>query len=153
MRKYLLSLLLVVIAPVMSFASEANLKIPELSADQNQMLIYGIFVCLLGVLFGIYQFMSVKKLPAHKSMLEVSQVIFETCKTYLLQQGKFLFILFVFIGACIAFYFGVLQQESIGGVLLILMWTVIGILRIIWCCMVRYQNEYSCQQQNGFCIS
>ena len=128
MRKYLLSILLVIIAPIMTFASEANLKIPELSADQNQMLVWGIVVCLLGLGFGIYQFMAVKKLPAHKSMLEVSQVIFETCKTYLLQQGKFLLILFVFIGACIAFYFGVLQQESAGGVILILMWTVIGIL-------------------------
>ena len=92
------------------------------------MLVCGIVVCLLGLGFGIYQFLAVKKLPAHKSMLEVSQVIFETCKTYLLQQGKFLLILFVFIGACIAFYFGVLQQESAGGVILILMWTVIGIL-------------------------
>jgi K(+)-stimulated pyrophosphate-energized sodium pump len=128
MRKYLLSILLVIMAPIMTFASEANLKIPELSADQNQMLVWGIVVCLLGLGFGIYQFMAVKKLPAHKSMLEVSQVIFETCKTYLLQQGKFLLILFVFIGACIAFYFGVLQQESAGGVILILMWTVIGIL-------------------------
>ena len=128
MRKYLLSILLVIIAPVMTFASEANLKIPELNAGQNTLLLYGIGVCILGMLFGIYQFISVKKLPAHKSMLEVSQVIFETCKTYLLQQGKFLFILFLFIGACIAFYFGVLQHESIGGVILILMWTVIGIL-------------------------
>ncbi|HMS34559.1 MAG TPA: sodium-translocating pyrophosphatase [Ignavibacteria bacterium] len=128
MRKYLLSILLVIIAPVMTFASEANLKIPELNPEQNTLLLYGIGVCILGMLFGIYQFIAVKKLPAHKSMLEVSQVIFETCKTYLLQQGKFLFILFLFIGACIAFYFGVLQHESIGGVALILMWTVIGIL-------------------------
>lgn len=114
--------------PVMTFASEANLKIPELSVEQNKLLISGIFVCLLGLLFGIYQFMAVKKLPAHKSMLEISQVIFETCKTYLLQQGKFLFILFVFIAICIGFYFGGLQHESFGGVVLILMWTVIGIL-------------------------
>ena len=128
MRKYLFSILLVIIAPAMTFASEANLKIPELSDDQNKLLIYGIFVCLLGVLFGLYQFISVKKLPAHKSMLQVSQIIFETCKTYLLQQGKFLFILFIFIGACMGFYFGALQQESFGGVALILMWTVIGIL-------------------------
>lgn len=128
MRKYLLSILLVIIAPVMTFASEANLKIPELNAGQNQLLIYGIVICLLGLGFGIYQFLAVRKLPAHKSMLEVSQIIFETCKTYLLQQGKFLLILFVFIGACIAFYFGVLQQESVGGVILILMWTVVGIL-------------------------
>ncbi|MDZ4713325.1 MAG: sodium-translocating pyrophosphatase [bacterium] len=128
MRKLLLGIFLVIIAPVMSFASEANLKIPELSAAQNQLLVYGIFVCLLGILFGLYQFLAVKKLPAHKSMLDVSQIIFETCKTYLLQQGKFLFILFVFIAACMAFYFGVLQQQSFGGVALILMWTVIGIL-------------------------
>lgn len=128
MRKYLLSLLLVVLAPVMSFASEADLKIPELSADQNKLLIYGIFVCILGILFGLYQFMSVKKLPAYKSMLDVSQIIFETCKTYLLQQGKFLFILFIFIAACMTFYFGGLQHQSFGGVTLILMWTVIGIL-------------------------
>ncbi|MFZ1320929.1 MAG: sodium-translocating pyrophosphatase [Ignavibacteria bacterium] len=128
MRKYLLSILLVLTAPVLAFASEADLKIPELSADQNQLLIYGIVVCILGIFFGIYQYLAVKKLPAHKSMLDVAQIIFETCKTYLLQQGKFLFILFIFIGACMAFYFGALQHQSAGGVLLILMWTVVGIL-------------------------
>ncbi|HQY19599.1 MAG TPA: sodium-translocating pyrophosphatase [Ignavibacteria bacterium] len=128
MRKYLLSILLVLTAPVLAFASEADLKIPELSADQNQLLIYGIVVCILGIFFGIYQYLAVKKLPAHKSMLDVAQIIFETCKTYLLQQGKFLFILFIFIGACMTFYFGALQQQSAGGVMLILMWTVIGIL-------------------------
>jgi len=128
MRKYLLSILLVLTAPVLAFASEADLKIPELSADQNQLLIYGIVVCILGIFFGIYQYLAVKKLPAHKSMLDVAQIIFETCKTYLLQQGKFLFILFIFIGACMTFYFGGLQGQSFGGVALILMWTVIGIL-------------------------
>ncbi len=126
MKKLFLSLLL--LSPAALFASEANLKIPELSADQNQLLMYGIVVCALGLVFGIVQFLKVKKLPAHKSMLDVANVIFETCKTYLLQQGKFLFILFVFIAACIAFYFGGLQDQSFGGVLLILGWTVIGIL-------------------------
>jgi K(+)-stimulated pyrophosphate-energized sodium pump len=128
MRKYLLSILLVILAPVMTFASEADLKIPELTAAQNQLLIYGIVVCIFGIFFGIYQYVAVKKLPAHKSMLDVSQIIFETCKTYLLQQGKFLIILFIFIAVCIGFYFGVLQHQSIGGVALILSWTVIGIL-------------------------
>jgi K(+)-stimulated pyrophosphate-energized sodium pump len=70
----------------------------------------------------------VKKLRAHKSMLDVAHIIFETCKTYLIQQGKFLIILFAFIAACIAFYFGFLQEMGIGGVLLILSWTVVGIL-------------------------
>lgn len=128
MRKFLLSLLLIITAPVLSFASEADLKIPDLNPGQNQLLIYGIAVCILGVLFGIYQYSSVKKLPAHKSMLDVAQIIFETCKTYLLQQGKFLFLLFVFIAICIGFYFGVLEHHSVGGVALILMWTVVGIL-------------------------
>jgi K(+)-stimulated pyrophosphate-energized sodium pump len=72
--------------------------------------------------------LKVKRLKAHKSMLDVAQVIFETCKTYLIQQGKFLAVLFAFIAVCIAFYFGYLQESSFGGVLLILAWTVIGIL-------------------------
>ncbi|MBK6504922.1 MAG: sodium-translocating pyrophosphatase [Ignavibacteria bacterium] len=127
MKKFLLSLLLLM-APIAAMASEADLKIPELSADQNALLTYGIGVCILGLIFGIIQYINVKKLRAHKSMLDVANVIFETCKTYLLQQGKFLFILFVFIAACISFYFGYLQNQSFGGVLLILSWTVIGIL-------------------------
>ena len=127
MKKFLLSLLLLM-APFAAMASEADLKIPELSADQNALLTYGIGVCILGLIFGIIQYVKVKKLPAHKSMLDVANIIFETCKTYLLQQGKFLFILFVFIAACISFYFGYLQHQSFGGVLLILSWTVIGIL-------------------------
>lgn len=127
MKKFLLSLLLLM-APIAAMASEADLKIPELSAEQNALLTYGIGVCILGLIFGIIQYGNVKKLRAHKSMLDVANVIFETCKTYLLQQGKFLFILFVFIAACISFYFGYLQNQSFGGVLLILSWTVIGIL-------------------------
>jgi len=85
-------------------------------------------VCILGMLFGLYQFNKVKKLEAHPAMLDVANTIYETCKTYLIQQGKFLAILFAFIGVCIAFYFGFLQQMPVGGVLFILMWTVIGIL-------------------------
>ncbi len=127
MKKFLLSLLLLT-APLAAMASEADLKIPELSSDQNTLLTYGIVVCILGLIFGVIQFVNVKKLPAHKSMLDVANVIFETCKTYLLQQGKFLFILFIFIAACISFYFGYLQHQSIGGVALILTWTVVGIL-------------------------
>lgn len=122
------SLLLVLLSPVMAFASEADLKIPALSASQNSLLYIGLVVCVLGMLFGFYQFLKVKSYKAHKSMLDVSKIIFETCKTYLIQQGKFLAILFVFIGACIAFYFGYLQQKGVSGVLLILMWTIIGIL-------------------------
>ncbi|MCX6245514.1 MAG: sodium-translocating pyrophosphatase [Bacteroidetes bacterium] len=114
--------------PALSFASEADLKIPQLSPNQNNLLLFGFAICVLGMLFGYYQFLKVRKLKAHSSMLDVAKVIFETCKTYLIQQGKFLVVLFLFIGACIAFYFGGLEHKPFGGVLLILSWTVIGIL-------------------------
>lgn len=114
--------------PFLSSASEADLKMPNLTNGQTNLLAIGFFICLLGFLFGIYQFVKVKKLKAHKSMLDVSQTIFETCKTYLIQQGKFLLILLIFIAICIAFYFGYLQGNVLFGVLLILSWTVIGIL-------------------------
>lgn len=120
--------------PVLSFASEADLKIPE--AIHNEKILYGGFVItVLGLLFGFYQFNKVKKLPAHKSMLDIAGVIYQTCNAYLKQQGKFLAILFLFIGAAVAGYFGFLAKDEQGhslfgvsGVLLILMWTIIGIL-------------------------
>ncbi|MCX7710486.1 MAG: sodium-translocating pyrophosphatase [Clostridia bacterium] len=110
------------------FANEADLKIPKLNPAQNLLLMAGLAVCLLGMVFGFYQFKKVKNLKAHASMLDVANTIYETCKTYLIQQGKFLGILLLFIGCCIAFYFGFLQNTGFGGVLLILIWTVIGIL-------------------------
>jgi K(+)-stimulated pyrophosphate-energized sodium pump len=128
MKKQIISIILILFGPIAAFAGESDLKIPELNASQNQLLMYGFIICILGLLFGLYQFLMVKKLKAHKSMLDVAQIIFETCKTYLIQQGKFLVILFVFIAACVSFYFGFLQETPVSGVLLILSWTVVGIL-------------------------
>lgn len=128
MKKIISFFIFVILTPSMIFASEANLKIPTLSEEQNNLLMMGIVVCLLGLGFGVYQFIKVRNLKAHKSMLDVAQIIFETAKIYLLQQGKLLIVLFIFIAACIAFYFGYLQGNSIGGVLLIISWTVVGIL-------------------------
>jgi len=122
------SLLTVFMLPGIAFAGEADLPMPIFSPNQNTLLIIGMVICILGMLFGLYQFFRVKKIRAHQSMLDVSQTIFETCKTYLIQQGKFLILLFVIIGACMAFYFGFLESKSAGAVLFILMWTVIGIL-------------------------
>ena len=127
-KKLMSFILLGIIAPLTAFASEADLKIPELGPHQNNLLMYGFLVCFLGLAFGIFQYMKVKNLTAHKAMLEIGNVIFETCKTYLIQQGKFLVILEVFIAVCIGFYFGFLQGNSFGGVLLVLGWSVIGIL-------------------------
>ena len=126
--KRLAILFAALVLPFSLFASEADLKIPDLTSSQNHLLMFGFVIILLGMLFGYYQFTKVRKLRAHDSMLDVAKIIFETCKTYLLQQGKFLVILFVIIGLCMAFYFGFLQAMPFGGVILILSWTVVGIL-------------------------
>jgi K(+)-stimulated pyrophosphate-energized sodium pump len=110
------------------FASEADLKIPDFQGGNFYLLLAGIAVCLLGMLFGLYEFMNVKKLKAHKSMTSMGETIFNTCRTYLVQQGKFLIILEIFIGSCIIFYFGFLQHMTLGGVATILGWSIVGIL-------------------------
>ena len=124
--------------PVSLMASEADLKMPEGFADNAHVLYWGFLIVVLGLLFGLWQFSQVRKLRAHSSMLEIGNVIFKTCSTYLKQQGKFLGILFIFIGAAIALYFGVLvkpedpdsfmAQHPLGAVFLILGWTIVGIL-------------------------
>lgn len=116
--------------PFFTFASEADLEMPAgFASDPSTKILYGGFVIvLLGLLFGFWQFNNVRKLKAHKSMLEIGNVIFKTCSTYLKQQGKFLVVLFLFIGAAIALYFGLLSHMSLGAVALILTWTIIGIL-------------------------
>ncbi|MEI6100536.1 MAG: sodium/proton-translocating pyrophosphatase, partial [Eubacteriales bacterium] len=120
--------LITIFAPRTAYASEANLNIPELSSGQNNLLMIGIIICIMGVLFGLMQYLKIKKVKAHVSMLNVSDTIFQTCKTYLTKQGKFLIILFIVIGACIGFYFGFLQNLAVGNVVLILIWSAIGIL-------------------------
>lgn len=120
--------------PFLVFAGEADLQIPE-SIHADPILYWGFLVTGLGLLFGVYHYMRIKKLPAHKSMLEISEIIYQTCKTYLAQQGKLLAILFIFIGAVVAFYFGFLAKDhdgnalfGVGGVLLILFWTIVGMM-------------------------
>ena len=127
--KRVLSLFTVIMTPFVSWASEADLVIPAGIKDQS-ILYWGFLITLTGFLFGLFQFLKVKKIGAHKSMLDVAQVIFETAKTYLIQQGKFLMILFAFIGAAVAFYYGWLSEPGfgVGGVLMILGWAVVGIL-------------------------
>lgn len=128
MTKKILSPVIFFLSSKLIFAGEQNLKIPDLTDSQYQILIWGLLICILGFGFGLFQFLKVKKLHAHKSMLDVAHIIFETSKTYLIQQGKLLVVLFIFIAVCVSFYFGYLQHNSLGGVLLILGWTVVGIL-------------------------
>ncbi len=115
---------------MLSIASEADLMMPQGFAQSSdaKLLYWGFLIVILGLLFGFWQFNQVRKIKAHKSMLEIGEVIFKTCSTYLKQQGKFLILLFLFIGAAIALYFGVLSKMSGGAVLLILGWTIMGIL-------------------------
>ncbi len=128
--KKLATTLTLLAMPFLGFASEADLEMPAgfSSAPETSILYWGFAVVVLGLLFGFWQFNKVRKLRAHASMLEIGNVIFKTCSTYLKQQGKFLLLLFLFIGAAIALYFGVLSHMSAGAVVLILAWTVIGIL-------------------------
>ncbi len=111
-----------------AFSSEADLILPAFDANQTNILYLGLVVCVLGLGFGIFTFFQVKNLRAHKSMLDVAQLIFETAKTYLIQQGKFIVYLELLIGSIIAIYFGALQGMSFQGIALILLFSIIGIL-------------------------
>src|SRR5678816_3139073 len=93
------------------------------------MLMYlGLVICVIGAVFGLVQYQQTKSLPVHESMAKVSNTIWETCKTYLCTQGKFLGILWVLIAACMVYYFKVLQGNTLGNVIVILFASVLGIL-------------------------
>src|SRR6187455_1681875 len=112
---------------------EASLVLPDLSTETFQgingrtLLMGGLAVCLLGLAFGMVIFTRLKNMPVHRAMLEVSELIYETCKTYLITQGKFILLLEVFIGVIMVFYFGVLQHFSAVKVTVILLFSLIGI--------------------------
>lgn len=122
--------------PPMAFAGEADIKIPDLtqisfiggSLGGLTILNVGLVICAIGMIFGWLQYKQTKNLPAHQAMLDVSNTIWETCKTYLFQQGKFLAGLWVLIAICIIYYFVGLQGNTIGAVLIILFCSVMGIL-------------------------
>jgi K(+)-stimulated pyrophosphate-energized sodium pump len=119
------------------FASEADIKIPDLNqvafsglgGMSGSMLMYlGIAICAIGAAFGLVQYMQTKALPVHDSMAKVSHTIWETCKTYLITQGKFLAILWLLIAACMIYYFKVLQGNTMAHVIVILLASILGIL-------------------------
>ncbi|MGI9140253.1 MAG: sodium-translocating pyrophosphatase [Gemmatimonadaceae bacterium] len=112
---------------------EASLVVPDLSGatfmgvEGTTLLLWGMGVCVLGMLFGLVIYRQLQRLPVHGSMLEISELIYETCKTYLIQQGKFLLILEVFIGLVILLYFGVLLDFEAKRVGIILLFSLVGI--------------------------
>src|SRR5262245_42591993 len=114
-------------------SGEANLVLPDLGTvdfrgvNGRTLLMGGLFVCALGLLFGLVTFRQLKALPVHAAMREVSELIYETSKTYLITQGRFILILEVFIGVIMVFYFGVLERNDPLRVLIILIFSLIGI--------------------------
>ena len=112
---------------------EAALKLPDLSSvsflgiDGHRLLMIGLLFCVFGLGFGMWIFMRLKNLPVHRSMREISELIYETCKTYLVTQGKFLMLLWAFIAAIIVLYFGVLRHFEIPRVVIILVFSLVGI--------------------------
>ncbi|MDE3196429.1 MAG: sodium-translocating pyrophosphatase, partial [Acidobacteriota bacterium] len=121
-------------APPEASGGEANLVLPDLSqgtflggTNGRTLLLGGLFICALGLLFGLVTYMKLRDLPVHKSMKDVSELIWETCKTYLQTQGKFLMILEIFIGIIILFYFGYFRHFDAVKVIVILLFSIIGI--------------------------
>jgi len=119
------------------YASESDIVIPDLTTvhfgglggvSGVALMYVGIVICLIGAAFGLVQYKQTKALPVHDSMAKVSNTIWETCKTYLFTQGKFLAILWLLIAACMVYYFMGLQHKGIGNVVIILLASVLGIL-------------------------
>jgi K(+)-stimulated pyrophosphate-energized sodium pump len=121
--------------PASEAGGEANLKLPDLSQvsflngiNGSKLLTIGLIFCALGLLFGLMIYVQLKNLPVHRSMREISELIYETCKTYLITQGKFILILEAFIAVVIVLYFGILHHEyGAAKVMIILAFSLVGI--------------------------
>jgi K(+)-stimulated pyrophosphate-energized sodium pump len=118
--KFLFAILAICLGTPAAFAQpreggEASLKLPDLSdvtflgVDGHRLLLVGLLFCFLGMLFGLAIYIQLKNLPVHRSMREISELIYETCKTYLITQGKFILLLWIFIAVIVIAYFGVLR--------------------------------------------
>jgi K(+)-stimulated pyrophosphate-energized sodium pump len=136
--KYLVALAALVSFTPGAFAGEADIKIPDLTGVKfdglggihgTTLMYLGLVVCVLGAIFGLVQYFQTKALAVHESMASVSETIWETCKTYLFTQGKFLAILWVLIAGCMIYYFlGLEKGNSLGKVIIILLCSILGIL-------------------------
>jgi K(+)-stimulated pyrophosphate-energized sodium pump len=121
-----------------ALGSEAELNLPDLGGPNTfpalgglngtQLMLIGILVCAIGGVFGLVQYFKTRNLPVHESMRNVSNIIWETCKSYLFQQGRFLAVLWVLIGICIVYYFKVLRGMDISKVFIILCASILGIM-------------------------
>ena len=135
-KRLFLSLLAFGMTAGLARADEADLNLPDLSSVQfsgafgmngRQILLIGILICAFGLLFGAVQFVQLRKMKVHRSMKDVSDLIYETCKTYLITQGKFIMVLWVLVAIIMGVYFGYLRHFTPAKVLLILGCSLIGI--------------------------
>ena len=135
-RRLTLSLMVtatLLVLPILSWASEADLVVPDLRTESFQgvsgynLLLAGLVVCVLGMLFGWIMFRQLKSLPVHRSMREISELIYETCKSYLITQGKFILRLELLIGFIMFVYFFWLRHFSLDRVIIILLFSLVGI--------------------------
>src|SRR3972149_2251474 len=145
---------------------EASLQVPDLGQvtfqgmNGRDLLMTGLLVCALGLLFGLVIYTQLKRLPVHAAMREISELIYETCKTYLITQGKFLLVLEAFIGIIIVLYFGVLLRFEAVKVAIILAFSLIGIgglpirggLFLMLCILLFIPGDYSGPCLIGFAI-
>src|SRR5688500_8684807 len=132
------SVVLLALSTTFVSAGEADIVLPDLGKVNFQVfgnnlsgyaiLYAGLGVCVLGALFGLMQYGQTKRLQVHRAMAEVSNIIWETCKTYVIQQGKFLMVLWALIALCMIYYFKVLQHYEMGRLLVILLASILGIL-------------------------
>ncbi|MEI6154105.1 MAG: sodium-translocating pyrophosphatase [Deltaproteobacteria bacterium] len=133
---FLFAAILLMTAPL-ALAGEADIVLPDLSQvsfnifgglSGLSIMYFGIFICFVGLIFSVVQANQTKNLPAHRAMLEVSEIIWQTCKSYLAQQGKFLVILWVLIAICMVYYFMGLSHAPFGSMVIILICSIFGIL-------------------------
>ena len=133
-RKWLLPLF--ILTATNALAGDADINLPSLTEvsfgngtlTARTILYLGLAVCAIGAAFGFFEYAKTRALPVHKSMRGVSEIIWETCKTYLWQQGKFLLALWILIAMCMIYYFLELQKNSLGTVVTILACSICGIL-------------------------
>ncbi|MBU6411181.1 MAG: sodium/proton-translocating pyrophosphatase, partial [Verrucomicrobia bacterium] len=130
------SLLFAMTSASTAFAGDEDIALPDLNRVSyangalggHAVLFFGLAVCVIGALFGLFEYRQMRALPVHRLMGDVSNIIWETCKTYLQQQGKFLLALWILIALCIVYYFSFLRHESGAAVLMVLGCSILGIL-------------------------
>src|SRR5712671_5591443 len=141
LKQFVLAIPILLIVGGAAFASEADLKIPDLHGTVDKphfkildkwpvsawdLLFYGALVITGTLGISLYQLWQIHKQPAHKSMLDIAEIIFQTCKTYLIQQGKFLLMLFALIAAAMTYYFMALQDKDFSVVAKVLAFSIVG---------------------------